>query len=284
MDAHEFTRRAQSVVDEYYEHTKMKQPTFRDFIGAIHRLQDAVERFSGTYETKRQPFESETRPGISGPELIERHEAFGLVGLYRTSGSTRLFGSHLASHSGYISLKVRRASRHSDSLGDHVFGEGRNLIEVNLSSAQFAQMLTNMNVGEGVPCTIARVEGVRMEPVPDLPTEGQRIREGFASKIEKLAKVVGKVESELAEALEGTGPVSKTKLREVLAGARKATMEIASNVPFVVDQFNRATQKTITHAKAEVEAYTALVFREAGLQAIAAGFVPTLPRSTEDEV
>ena len=45
-------------------------------------------------------------------------------------------------------------------------------------------------------------------------------------------------------------------------------MQIRSNVPFVLESFQEATEKVVTHAKAEVEAFTTTRVMAAGVKAI----------------
>ena len=52
--------------------------------------------------------------------------------------------------------------------------------------------------------------------------------------------------------------------------------QLASNVPFVVKQFQEATTRITTAAKAEVDAFVTGVVRAAGLQSIAEGRLPSL--------
>ena len=84
----------------------------------------------------------------------ECHPAFGMIGIFRTSGQRHLFGSPLERHNGYVTLRVRHAERFSSGHGSDSFFGRSQIINVVLSEAQFAQLITNWNQGEGVPCTL----------------------------------------------------------------------------------------------------------------------------------
>ena len=83
----------------------------------------------------------------------EKHPSFGMVGFSRIScGNQRLFGSSIE-HDTMIALRVHTAYR-TESFGyEHVYAD-EDIVEVMLSPAQFSELLTTMNIGDGVPCTI----------------------------------------------------------------------------------------------------------------------------------
>ena len=59
--------------------------------------------------------------------------------------------------------------------------------------------------------------------------------------------------------------------------------QLGSNIPFVVKQFQEATTRITTAAKAEVDAFVTGVVRAAGLQSIAEGRLPPLLPSGDAE-
>lgn len=103
-----------------------------------------------------QKYEAPTvkNEGISTMEKTYTHPAYGCVSLSRITCSPpqQLFGSH-AKHSHFISLKIKRAERQSNGDFDFIFGRNE-LIEIYLSGTQLGDLLTSMNVGERIPCTI----------------------------------------------------------------------------------------------------------------------------------
>ena len=83
----------------------------------------------------------------------ETHASWGMVGLYHTQGGERqLFGSDVSNHNTVV-LKVKHAKKERSLGRDWTMGTDT-ICEVELSSLQFAELLTNMNVGDGVPCTV----------------------------------------------------------------------------------------------------------------------------------
>ena len=121
------------------------------------------------------------------PDGYESHPAWGMVEFSRVEhgGPCRLFGSSLTNHGTTIILRVWEASRKHDCGQDWYHGSIRKeLIAVEMSAAQFAGLLTTMNVGNGVPCTIRHVQGVQRPEVPPDPGEMGRVRAAFRRGIE----------------------------------------------------------------------------------------------------
>jgi len=57
----------------------------------------------------------------------------------------------------------------------------------DLSAAQFAELLTTMNVGSGVPCT-RYIEGKRIQDPPDMKLEVEKVQDSFKQDMKDLAE------------------------------------------------------------------------------------------------
>lgn len=84
----------------------------------------------------------------------ESHKSWGMIGLARTfcSGPQQLFGSAVTNHT-TVRLRIKHAHKKRDLGRDWTFGDDL-ICEVDMSPNQFADLICNMNVGDGVPCTI----------------------------------------------------------------------------------------------------------------------------------
>ena len=280
-DAGAFIRRVRSVLADYHERAKNGRknkysmgPTLGDFAGSIHRLTDGVDRFEfGDTPPERVPYRNETS---RLDRFKETHESFGLIQFNRVTGGARLFGSHLEQHQHYIVMAVSRASVSHGLSSDHYFAE-KELIEVRLSSAQFAEAITSLNSGAGAPCTIGSIDRVDMEDVPEeAQAEHQKIRDGFVDSIEDQTVAMEKARDDFKGILDGSKTISKARGKEMLAILTKSAQDLRSNMPFVVDQFRESADRVVTSAKADIEGFAQLVFRQAGIESIADGNMPKL--------
>lgn len=198
------------------------------------------------------------------------HPSYGMVVLTRRScsGGNRLFGSHLNSHHQTIGLTIKRGVRRHHLASDWFHGREQ-LIEIELSAAQFADLLTNMNVGDGVPCTIRWISG--QGSMPDVPadeqTEVQMVTEDYKAELLGLRKKLQRFEKQAEEILEKKS-LSKDDRKQLLGLVSAAGRFLWDHSTFVMDQFKEAAGKVVTSAKAEVEATFSSMVRSAGLEAL----------------
>ncbi len=200
-------------------------------------------------------------------EKYEEHPSWGMVEFSRIEhgGDCRLFGSNLTNHGTTIMLRVWQAQRKHDLGQDWMYGGSRELIEVEMSAAQFAGLLTTMNSGNGVPCTIRRVQGEQRPEVPPDPGEMGRIRAAFRQGIEGddgergghggLTTRLRDLMDEAKKVLSKDGTVKVSERKALLNRLEMLEQEIRMNMPFMLKQFERATEKVATAAKAEVDAF-----------------------------
>ena len=209
-------------------------------------------------------------------EFEREHPSYGILHIARTSGSgsaIRLFGSPLATHYGTIQLTISKGKWSHGLHYDRYFGMNKEFIEVEMSAAQFADAITSLNIGSGTPCTIRYVQGERVAEPPEEATEAEHIRDNFENALDKYTEKARTYRKRI-EAL--TSKLSAKAKDEIRVALDVIEQQLASNVPFVVKQFQEATTRITTSAKAEVDAFVTGVVRAAGLQSIAEGRLPSL--------
>jgi hypothetical protein len=195
----------------------------------------------------------------------EQHESFGLVGFARVQGSPGpLFGSSIRHHN-FIRLRLQTARRTRD-LNCYWYSGDKMIAEVDLSATQFADLLTSMNVGDGVPCTIRWAEGREMEECPAVD-QREMFRNEFKADMRKVAKNAADLE-EFVASLPKQKSVKKSDLEKIGHDLATLLQHIRSNLPFVHDQFNEAMDKTANEAKGEVEAFIQTKLATLGLAAL----------------
>lgn len=210
----------------------------------------------------------------------ESHPSYGMIRVGRThgSGGRRLFGSPIENAT-LITLEICEGVVNRDLARDWYHARGR-LIEVAMSPAQFAELITNMNVGDGVPCTLEYVLGKRR---PDCPQRHQReeIVDEFKSEMKNLAaRVKERTEAALA--------ILDNKDKKTLTVADRSTIRAAldavarsltDSVPFIHSQFDEAMDKTVNAAKAELSAAAMTIAHSMGLEQMQARFANSVEGS-----
>ena len=111
----------------------------------------------------------------------ETSPAYGMLSFSRVSGGDpNLFGSSVE-HDHKISLVLKRGEVSRDLNSDWYMGN-ETLFEVEMSYSQFAELISSMNVGDGVPVTIRHVKGEETPPPVTLVNKRRQFRDEFEAE------------------------------------------------------------------------------------------------------
>ena len=216
------------------------------------------------------------------------HPSYGMVSFHRvtSSGKNTLFGSALAGHYHTIVLRVHAAEMRIDrSLHMERPRATKQIVEVELSAAQFAELLTTMNVGDGVPCTLRRVHGEAMPNPPAVPVESVNVRTDFEAKMSALRPNLEHRAKSILDALPNS--LNKGTRRQIEIGLGNLVEAVAGDATFALDQFQEAASRVTAAAKAEVDAVVTHVVQATGIKALAEmrerGEVPELPEKAASQ-
>ena len=184
----------------------------------------------------------------------ETHESYGMIGVSRVScrPGVSLFGSSIK-HSNTVRLRIKTAevNRHLNHNWYHGLDA---LIEVELSPTQYAEMLTCMNVGDGVPCTIRYINYEQMEDPPEVK-QRQVFEDEFKEKVEYLEDKCFKGVEEIQNILLKKGGITVAERKEAWNKVVDVMRKVGDSIPFLQSSFNEAMDKTVLEAKGEVEAF-----------------------------
>lgn len=221
-------------------------------------------------ERKQVPIKSEKND--SG-ETVETHPSFGFVsvGRYTCNPPQHFFGSAIAHHAG-VSLTISTASRHRNLSNNWYFEEGE-LVEVNMTEAQFAELMCSFNTS-GVPCTMNHVnkqvanlyQEMGVPPCPER-NERKQIEEDFKREMHNITKGMAELMAK-AESFQDKPSITKADRKEFLAIAETLNRKIDSCLPFIQGQFNEAMDGVLVHAKSDLESFTGQILRQAGVEAV----------------
>jgi hypothetical protein len=197
------------------------------------------------------------------------HPSYGIIGFNRVScgGNTRLFGSALDQHYHTIRVRIGRAERATEHGLDR-FRSLSEIIEIELSAAQFAEAITAMNVGDGVPCTIRRLTGQgRIEDPPYTPNASDHAKIDFKARMRTFADSLATLRKDVERATEGK-TITAAVRATIRDGVNAIATEVSSNLPFFVECYEEAVTKVSAAAKAEADAWLTAAIHRAGLGAL----------------
>lgn len=205
-----------------------------------------------TDEHPRRP----EQPVISTPRdpggVEETHPAFGTAVVTRGSGSAvALFQSDVL-HQQTITLSIRRATRIRDLNRDWVHPEREELIEVEMSLAQWGALVSSQGIGSGVPVTIRRTQN---DPfVPELPYQPR-----LKTSLDEVKATVGKLFSRAKETLAAVEDAVEGKqgvraVRDALRLHGHVLDGAARNAAFAVQSMTEAGEHVTSQVRADIEA------------------------------
>lgn len=201
-------------------------------------------------------------------ETLIEHPAGVAVQFSRVSGSREFFGSSIKSGS-WITLTVRKAKL------NNFFGETRvatesqlPLIEVDLSPAQFAELLTTMNYNIGVPGTMTYYNGNHVEkfttPVDEIANAEKYAKESVDGHYRRRKEETATLQKMIAESK--LSNKDKENIKKMIEGLSS----LDRNIDFYEKRIQEAATRFTVQAKAEVEAHITHAITKLGLESLAA--------------
>lgn len=218
---------------------------------------------------------------LKNPPKPKKHEhpSYGMLSISRSmnTNTTRLFGSALRSHHGTIRLSVQPGYMQHELNHDWYHSTAQTLFEIEMSATQFAEAITSLN-SNPTPCTIRFNNGWVDDP-PDIETEVERVKNRFGADLKDMVQVLKERRAEIEKLTSKLSDKAKQQLKIELD---VMVQQLTSNIPYVLEQFDAATEKVVTSAKTEIEAFASHALRAAGLEAIAEGRLPKMLASSLD--
>lgn len=190
---------------------------------------------------------------------LHKHPSFGIIELTAPHGSSgRLFGSPLADHPTYMRLRIWRSGveihRYHETIVQRDYGDEVLVAEINMSKAQFVDMITSPGNGQGTPCTFTHTEqtGALPEALPSTkPTEIEQASASVTEATHVLYTRLSRLEADLEAVLLNEG-ISGAKRKRILDHVHEA-QRMATNLDFGMDQIKAAGDRVLRAVKIEAE-------------------------------
>lgn len=203
-----------------------------------------------------RPIEIEIKENSSGLRReTYRHPAFGMVSFSRVMGGDNvLFGSSIK-HNDRIQLKIKHGEQDRALHDDHYYGR-KTIIEIEMSYSQFAECISAMNVGDGVPCTIRYTEKEGYVPaIEESNSKREQFRNEFGDTIAKAMEQVQNQINQIQESINNKKNLGVKDRKEIISQLQQVKYNIGCNLNFCVEQFDEQMDKSTMEAKGEIEAF-----------------------------
>lgn len=200
----------------------------------------------------------------------KQHPGYGMLQLSRSSiggNGTALFGSSIM-HNDVIRLTISNGFMEREDSQDRYYVKTSRkncIVEVDMSYTQFAEAITSLNIGDGVPVTITNIGG---QPVPQCPYEDKQkmMRKEVADSI---ARKLNQQAAEVKKLLDEKRVLSKSDREWIVDVLKSAGRRLGSDLPFLNELFQEQMDRTVTEAKGEFESYLQNKMNSIALEALA---------------
>ena len=219
-------------------------------------------RYLKKYDATQIPVTYKNEPD----RVVESHPSYAQVQIGRRySGNRKLYGS-LVSTNTPIYLTICNSERVTNSYSEHYHATNE-IIEIEMTPAQFSEMIVNLNNGDGVPVTVTHLMGMNI-PTPDNDLLGDRITSQVSTKFKSFSSTIDHLTTKAEELLTKKEPLKSLEKKELLSLLNRITMEINSNLPFLTTVINENIEKSTTHAKLEIDAMYSQVLTRLGVKTL----------------
>lgn len=198
----------------------------------------------------------------------DEHESYAMLGISRMhcSEGINLFGSSIK-HCDTIRMRIAPAKVDRHLNRDWYHAKCVPYIEVEMSYSQFAEAITSLNQGDGIPVTLRRLNGKGIEETP-FTNKRLEFEQEFENEMVKLTKSLKKLTEDAETILNEKKPPTKADKEKILSCIKSLQQEIRSNIPFIQQSFNEQMDKTVLEAKGEVEGFVMNKVISAGLEGL----------------
>lgn len=198
----------------------------------------------------------------------EKHDSYAMLSISRIQyggNGVNLFGSSIK-HNQTIRFRICAGLKRR-KLNRDWFYAGDQYIEVEMSPTQFAEAITSLNIGDGVPVTLRCLKGQRISECPE-ENKRQEFEREFDQQMIELKEKIKKLTKTTKELLNNAKPLNKSEKEQILHELQIIEQEIGSNTPFIYESFNKQMDKTVLEAKGEVEAFYTHKITSLGIEAL----------------
>lgn len=178
------------------------------------------------------------------------HESFGQIRFSRINGSANFYGSELLQDH-YISMEVYHSEISRNLAQDNYFNKGI-ILRIRMSSGQFSEMITSLNNGSGVPCTIERIEGRKISELPTQESRKEFVHRKFEDRMKMFGDTIRERQNKAKEFVKKKA-LSKDDMHQLQMHLDWLTGEVERNIPFFTKCFQETMDEVVFEAKTEVE-------------------------------
>jgi len=155
---------------------------------------------------------------------VDKHPSYGQIRISRVTSSRRtpLYGTSNECRE-TIELSIYTSDHHRELSRDWHFAN-QEIIRVEMSPSQFAEMITSLNIGSGTPVTIKKLQGQQVEE-PPYKNDRDLFDQEFKTKVDGVMAGMNELISD-AESIGTQRAISKKDVSYLLNQLKGIRQEI----------------------------------------------------------
>lgn len=181
----------------------------------------------------------------------ETHPSWGNIQISRvhSTPAATLYASPIK-HPYYIQMRICTSSEKRDLCTTWRHPD-KDLIDISLTEAQFVELITSLNIGGGVPCTLDYVNGKRIERAQQ-SREDRLIADEIKKTTNDITKIVDEFQKHLSNVYE---LLPKNKKKELELQFSILKNKIVDTLPFVLERAHETFVDIVVDAKANLMSF-----------------------------
>lgn len=203
---------------------------------------------------------------------VMRHESFGQIRFARVNGRSTFYGSELEQDH-FIEMTVRQSEVRRELTRDWYFDYGKTLVQIKMTAGQFSELITSLNNGCGIPCTVQVLDGKPLQPMPVQESRKEVIHRQFKDRMKMFADEI-RSKKDTAKEIVKKKTLSKADIQNLSFLLDWLTTEIEGNIPFFAECFQETMDTMVFEAKTEVENHIQHKINTLGIEALLNGPKP----------
>lgn len=182
-----------------------------------------------------------------------KHESFGKISFSRVQCTPpqKFYGSEIDQNH-YIQMTLQESDVERTLSQDWYYASGKTLARVRMSSGQFAEMITSLNAGSGIPCTVEIIDGKKMQPLPEQESRKEFVHRKFEERMKMFGDTIRERQNKAKELVKKK-TLSKADMHQLQMDLEWLTDEVERNIPFFAKCFQETMDEVVSEAKTEVE-------------------------------
>jgi hypothetical protein len=212
---------------------------------------------------------------------FKTHPSYGMISVGRNMGGNGrgYFGSSIECPM-TMAITISRGQVKHEHGQDWYLG-GQELIEVKLTPSQWAEFISSIGMGPGVPCTINHLQGEVLKRPEFVVRETDEIRDDFKRKIDKMMKSFDETRAQIETLFANKKTLSQGDKTIVLNLLEKINTHVRSNMPFAVECFEESAEVIAKKVQRDIDAFVDTLSRRHGIDA--SQQLKQLTQSTKDD-